>query len=244
MAVLAPVVSNPVWPPVKVFLMGASLAPGRRTVTAVLRVLGCSTAPHVQRSHRGLHRAVWSPLTARRRRFVAMVVPGGVVVCGLDDPSARGRGAPLRATGRAREPGRASHAPGVQVRGGRGRCWRRLTPMTGAGRVGARPWMTVRCPAARVNEPQGRHHPPRVARAWQLSPVGGRWWPRGALGVGADRRDAVLAGLHQVRAWPRARLRTRRRREAARAAPPPARAPGPIGRPRLTGARRPTLEAV
>jgi hypothetical protein len=48
MAVFAPVFSKPVWPHVKVLLTGAVLAPGRRTVTAVLRVMGLSPAPHVQ----------------------------------------------------------------------------------------------------------------------------------------------------------------------------------------------------
>jgi DDE superfamily endonuclease len=66
MAVFAPVFSTPVWPHVNVLLTGAILAPGRRTVTASLRVMGLSAAPHVQRDHRVLTRAVWSPLTARR----------------------------------------------------------------------------------------------------------------------------------------------------------------------------------
>jgi hypothetical protein len=66
MAVFAPGFSKPVWPPVNVLITGAILAPGRRTVTAALRVMGLSTAPHVQREHRVLTRAVWSPLPASR----------------------------------------------------------------------------------------------------------------------------------------------------------------------------------
>jgi hypothetical protein len=49
MAVLALVFSQPVWPHVNVLLTGAILAPGRRTVTAALRVRGLSVEPHVQR---------------------------------------------------------------------------------------------------------------------------------------------------------------------------------------------------
>lgn len=66
MAVFAPVFSKPVWPHATVRITGAILAPGRRTVTAALCVMGLSTAPHVQRDHRVLNRAVWSPLTASR----------------------------------------------------------------------------------------------------------------------------------------------------------------------------------
>jgi hypothetical protein len=83
-AVFAPVFSKPVWQHVKVLPTGAIFSPGRRTVASVLRVMGLSTAPHVQNDHRVLNRAVWSPLTASRlllRLFVAMFVPWGVVVC-------------------------------------------------------------------------------------------------------------------------------------------------------------------
>jgi hypothetical protein len=65
-AVFAPVFSKPVWQHVKVLLTGAVLAPGRRTVTTVLTIMGLGAEPHVQTYHRVLNRAVWSPLTASR----------------------------------------------------------------------------------------------------------------------------------------------------------------------------------
>lgn len=37
---LAPVFSRPVWPQVNVLMTGAVLAPGTRTVTAMLRMMG------------------------------------------------------------------------------------------------------------------------------------------------------------------------------------------------------------
>src|SRR5690349_23782498 len=86
--VFAPVFSRPVWQHVQVLLTGAVLAPGPRTVTAILRIMGRSAAPDFQTYHRVLNRAVWSPLTASRlllRLLVAVFVPRGVVVCGLDD---------------------------------------------------------------------------------------------------------------------------------------------------------------
>src|SRR4029450_7511713 len=89
--VFAPVFSRPVWPPVKVLLTGAVLAPGPRTVTAILRIMGRSAPPAFQPYHRVLKRAVWSPLTASRllRLLVAVFSPRGVVVWGLDDPIER-----------------------------------------------------------------------------------------------------------------------------------------------------------
>ena len=66
MAVFAPIFSKPVWQHAKVLLTGATLTPGRRTVSVSLRVMGLGTEPHLQRNHRVLNRAVWSPLTASR----------------------------------------------------------------------------------------------------------------------------------------------------------------------------------
>src|SRR4030095_2268745 len=86
--VFAPVFSRPVWQHVKVLLTGAVLAPGPRTVTAILRIMGRSAASNFPTYHRVLHRAVWSPLTASRlllRLLVAVFVPWGVVVFGLGE---------------------------------------------------------------------------------------------------------------------------------------------------------------
>jgi hypothetical protein len=46
--VFAPVLSRPVWQHVKVLMTGAVLAPGKRTVTAILQVMGRGTAPDFQ----------------------------------------------------------------------------------------------------------------------------------------------------------------------------------------------------
>src|ERR671936_3063934 len=86
--VFAPVFSRPVWQHVQVLLTGAVLAPGPRTVTAILQIMGRSAASDFQTYHRVLNRAVWLPLTASRLRLrflVAVFLPSGVVVVGLDD---------------------------------------------------------------------------------------------------------------------------------------------------------------
>ena len=100
--VFAPVFARPVWQHVKVLLTGAVLAPGKRTVTAILQIMGRSAEPDFQTYHRVLHRAVWSPLTASRlllKLLVAVFVPRGVVIFGLDDTIARRRGEHIAAKG-------------------------------------------------------------------------------------------------------------------------------------------------
>ncbi len=44
----APVFSRPVWQHVNVLMTGAVLAPGKRTVTAMRRLMGCSAASDFQ----------------------------------------------------------------------------------------------------------------------------------------------------------------------------------------------------
>jgi hypothetical protein len=81
--VFAPAFSRPVWQHVKVLLAGAILAPGKRTVTALLQIMGHSASSDFQTYHRVLNRAVWSPLTASRlllRFIVAVLRPQGIVV--------------------------------------------------------------------------------------------------------------------------------------------------------------------
>jgi DDE superfamily endonuclease len=55
-----PLFSRRLWPHVQVLLAGAILAPGKRTVSAALRVMGLGQTEQFQRYHRVLNRAVWS----------------------------------------------------------------------------------------------------------------------------------------------------------------------------------------
>ena len=83
------------WRAAEALLLGAILAPGRRTVTSVLRVLGLAAERHFVNYHRVLSRAVWSPRRGSRILLGLLVrafVPTGPVVIGLDDTIERRRG--------------------------------------------------------------------------------------------------------------------------------------------------------
>jgi len=245
--VFAPVFSRPVWQHVKVLMAGAVLAPGQRTVTAMLRMMGRSAAPDFQTYHRGLHRAVWSPLTASRlllRLLVAVCIPRGVVVFGLDDTIERRRGEQSTAQGISRDPVRSSHTHVVKASGLRGLACMVLVPLAWAHRVWALPLLTALGPSERFYEPLGRRHQPLTARAWQSMRLVVRWWPGRESVLVADSRCAALELLDKVATLSRARVLTRLRLDAALSDPPPPRQPRTTGRPRLTGKRRPTLEAV
>ena len=245
--VFAPVFSRPVWQHVKVLLTGAVLAPGQRTVTAILRMMGRSAAPDLQTYHRVLNRAGWSPLTASRlllRLLVAVCIPRGVVLFGLDDTIARRRGEQSKAKGLYRDPVRSSHTHVVKASGLRWLACMVLTPLSWADRVWALPCLTALCPSERFYEQRGRRPQPLTARAWQLMRLVVRWVPGREMVFVADSSFASLELLDKVATLPRASVITRLRLDAALSDPPPHRAPGTTGRPRLKGKRRPTLEAV
>ena len=245
--VFAPVFSRPVWQHVKVLMTGAVLAPGNQTVTTILRIMGRSAAPDFQTYHRVLNRAVWSPLKASRlllRLLVAMFVPQGVVVFGLDDTIERRCGDQITAKGIYRDPVRSSHAHFVKVSGLRWLACMVLVPLAWADRVWALPFLTVLCPSERFYAQRGRRHQPLPERAWQMIQLLGRWVPDREIVCVADSSFAVLELLERIKRLPRASVITRLRLDAALSDPPPHHAPGTKGRPRLTGKRRPTLEAV
>jgi DDE superfamily endonuclease len=175
---------------------------------------------------------------------VAVFVPRGVVLCGLDDTLERRHGAQITANGLSRAPVRSSHAPMVQARGLRWLGCMVLTPIAWAKRVWALPCLTVLCPSERFYAQRGRRQHPVLERAWQSIRLVPRWVPARELVCVADSSCAALAWLALVARVPRVRVITRLRLDAALYAPPPPRAPGQRGRPRLTGQRRPPLEAV
>jgi hypothetical protein len=69
LAPFAPLFSRPVWRHAQVLLIGAILAPGRRTVSSVLRAMGLDQEKRFHRYHRVLNRASWSSREVSRVLF-------------------------------------------------------------------------------------------------------------------------------------------------------------------------------
>jgi DDE superfamily endonuclease len=102
-----------VWRHVLVLVAGALLAPGRRTVTAALRIMGLDQAPGFAVYHRVLSLGRWSSRSVAHRLLLLLVaafVPTGPVVVGLDDTIERRWGAKIKARGIYRDPVRSKQA--------------------------------------------------------------------------------------------------------------------------------------
>jgi DDE superfamily endonuclease len=228
-------------------LAGAILAPGKRTVTAALRVMGKSQEKNFQTYHRVLNRARWSVLAAARillGLLISTFASSGVLVFGIDDTIERRRGGHIRAKGIYRDPVRSSHSHFVKASGLRWLCCMLLGEVSWANRIWALPFLTVLCPPERFYEELGRQHQTLVERAWQIIQLVRRWLPKRTVVFVADSSFAVIQLLKQVSDLHQASLITRLRMDAALYDAAPERKPRQMGRPRLKGARRATLKAV
>ena len=138
---------------------GALLAPGRRTVTAALRVMGLERAPGFAVHHRLLSTGRWSSRAVARRLLVLLIaafVPDGPVVVGIDDTIERRWGARIKARGIYRDPVRSSHGHFVKASGLRWLCVMLLAPVPWAGCVWGLPFLTVLAPSERHATRRGR----------------------------------------------------------------------------------------
>ncbi|WP_206664495.1 transposase [Dankookia rubra] len=100
------------WRHAEVLLIGAILAPGRRTVTSILQISGLCRERRFVNYHRVLNRAAWSGRAAARVLLGLLLdafLPAGPVLLGLDDTIERRRGKRISAKGIYRDPVRSSH---------------------------------------------------------------------------------------------------------------------------------------
>jgi len=244
----AHIFSQRVWHHAQVLLIGAILAPGKRTVTSVLRVMGLSEDQHFENYHRVLSRAVWSSLEASRILLMLLVntlVPRGPVVMGIDETIERRRGAKIKAKGIYRDAVRSSRSHLVKASGLRWLSMMLLVPIPWAKRVWALPFLTALAPSARYYEGKARGHKKLTDWARQMLLQVRRWVPERALVVVADSSYAAILLLERLRRLPNPIcMVTRLRLDAALYEPAPPRQPGKRGRPRVKGARLPSLKQI
>jgi len=239
----APSFTTAVWRHVLVLVAGALLVPGRRTVTAALRAMGLDQAPGFAVYHRVLSTGRWSSRAVAHRLLlllVAVLVPEGPVVVGIDDTVERRWGARIKARGIYRDPVRSSHGHFVKASGLRWLCVVLLAPVPWAGCVWGLPFLTVLAPSERYAAEHGRRHKKLTDWARQVLLQTARWLPGRRVIAVADSSFSAIellrdAGRHLC-------LVSRLRLDAGLYKPAPPRKPGAVGRPPVKGARLPSLK--
>ncbi|MCW2239267.1 IS701 family transposase [Azospirillum canadense] len=230
------------WHHVQVLVAGAVLCPGRRTVAGALRVMGLEQAAGFAIYHRVLSTARWSARRVARvllHLLVSALVPHGPVVIALDDTIERRWGKRIAMRGIYRDPVRSSHGHFVKVSGLRWLCVMLLAPVPWAGAVWALPFLSVLAPSERATQSQGRRHKPLTDWARQALLQTARWLPGRTVIAVADSSFSAIELLRAVAAH--LTVITRLRLDAGLYEPAPARTARTLGRPRVKGARLPTL---
>jgi hypothetical protein len=234
------------WYKVEVLVSGAILTTGKRTVSAVLRVMGLSQERNYAMYHHVLSRAVWSGLAASAillRLLLQAFDLGGDLVFGIDETIERRRGEKIAAKGIYRDPVRSSKSHFVKASGLRWMSVMWLMGIAWAQRIWALPFLTALAASERYYEQRGRH--PKKITDWarQLVYQVRRWLPDRVLIFVADSTYAALEFLHACQALPQpVTVITRLRLDAALYTPAPP-YPGQ-GRPRKKGKRLPTPQQV
>jgi len=234
------------WRRAELLLIGAILAPGRRTVAGLLRIAGLRRERRFTNYHRVLNRAAWDARAAAgllRGLLIAAFAPSGPVVLGIDDTIERRRGKRIRAKGIYRDPVRSSKGHFVKASGLRWLSLMLLVPIPWAARVWALPFLTALAPSERCCRERGQRHKRLTDWARQLVLQARRWLPGRELVVTADSGFAALELLAAL-ARRGVTCITRLRLDAALYEPAPPRRPGAIGRPRTIGPRLPNLSEI
>lgn len=236
------------WRKVQILLTGVILAPGRRTVSTALYVLGLHARGDFALFHHVLSRAAWSFLAVRRvllGQLVQHLVPTGPLRLAIDETLERRWGEKIEALGVYRDPVRSSHGHFVKAKGLRWVSLMLLVEIPWANRVRALPFLTVRAPSERYHEARGRRHKTITDWARQMLCLLRRWLPDREQVVVGDRTYATLKLLATCQGLkPPITFLTRLRLDAVLHDPPPPRKPGQRGRPRVVGARQPSLQAL
>src|SRR6266481_6434324 len=234
--------TRPTWSNVLVLLAGVILAPGRRTVTTALRILGRDRDPDFCTFHRILNRAAWSSRAAAGRLLLLLVtafVPSGAaVVIGIDDTIERRWGPKISARGIYRDPVRSSKGHFVKTSGLRWLSAMLLVPVPWAGRIMALPFLTLLAPSQRFYA--GKPRAPKTLLDWarQAALQIHRWLPGRRIVIVGDTAFAAIDLLAAVRRH--VCVVTRLRLDANLFAPAPPKRPG-RGRPPIKGKRLPKL---
>src|SRR3954452_3596774 len=183
------------WCHAKVLLIGAILAPGKRTVTSLLRITGLSRERRFNTYHLVLNRAVWDLRAAVRLLLgllITALVPRGPVLLGIADTVERRRGKRIAAKGIYRDPVRSSKGHLVKASGLRWLSLMLLAPIPWAGRVWALPSLTALAPSERYCRERGRRHKKLTDWARQMGLQARRWLPGREIVLLGDGSFAAL----------------------------------------------------
>ena len=196
LSVFAIAFTVPTFKNLMVLTYGAILTPGRRTVTAVLRVMGLADRPNFGKYHRVLNRARWQPLLLSQLLLgliILLCVPlGAPLRLAIDETLERRWGRKIKYKGLFRDPVRSTKKKVVHSPGLRWLCLSILVPVPWSRRCWALPFLTVLLLSPKTSAKLNKRHRSSVERAGQLISLVRRWQPEREVIIAADGGFAAV----------------------------------------------------
>jgi hypothetical protein len=247
LAPFAPLFTQPTWRKAVVLLLGTLLAHGPRTVTVALRLMGYATDPRFSRLHQVLNRARWSPLLVSKCLLLCLLTrllpAAGPLSFVIDEHLERRWGPRITQRGHYRDPARSSKQRAVSSSGLRWICVALLVPLPWTTRAWALPFLTILTPPPARDKAAGRRHKTTGDWAQQVGRLLRHWVPDRELHLLGDTAYASL-DLAGVCAAERVVLVAPFHLDAGLYEPAPPRVAQTSRKPRVIGARKPTLAAI
>lgn len=230
-----------------VLIYGTILAPGRRTVTAALRIMGLEDSSDFGKYHRVLNRARWKPLLLSRLLLgliiLACVPNGAPLILAVDETLERRWGRKIKYKGFFRDAIRSTKKKVVHSPGLRWLCLSIVVPVPWSHRSWALPFLTLLLLAPETSRKLSQRHRTSVERAGQLISLVRRWYPEREIIVTADGGFAAVPLVqHCQRKRIKVTLVSRLRLDARLFEAPGPQPKGKRGPKPKKGARQPSLQ--
>ncbi len=240
--------SDRIWDTVQLLIVGAILTPGKRTIAAILRIMGLSEERQFQRYHRVLNRATWSGLRLSQillgLLIAAFLAAGAPLIIAADETLERRKGRKIKQKGAFRDAVRSSKTRTVTSFGLRWLSMMLLVPVPWSQRVWALPFLTVLAPSAQTNLANGKRHKTSIDWLAQMIALVRRWVPARPIVLVVDGGlAAVKLGLHCARLVVPVTYVSRLRLDAVLHDPPPPPLAGKRGPKPKKGTRQASLKA-
>jgi hypothetical protein len=160
------------WEKAKVLIIGTILTPGKRTVSAALRVMGLKEDGNFAKYHHLLNRSVWSPLAVAQALLLLLIrtfcTSSEPLVFGIDETIERRWGSKIGVRGIDRDPVRSSKSHFVKTSGLRWMTVMLWVPIAWAQRIWALPVLSAIAPSERYYQQRGRQPKTLTERGKQM----------------------------------------------------------------------------
>jgi hypothetical protein len=179
-----------------VLIFGTILAPGRRTVTAALRMVGLGEASNYGKYHAVLNRDRWSPWVVSRILLGLIILffvpPGAPLLLVIDETLERRRGKQIKYKGWFRDPILSTTKHVVTTLGLRWICLAVLVPVPWSKRIWSLPFMTVLAPGEKTSAKLNKRHRTLVQWAETMIDKVRRWQPEREIMLVGDGSYAAI----------------------------------------------------